>query len=61
MRSPQHSDENDPSSIARAQFRRIVASKSGCITGMVIAIRTTAILARVQHTVPDVAAWTGWA
>src|SRR5438270_3966416 len=44
-RSPQHSDENGPSSIARAQLSNTVASKSGSITGMVIATRTTAILA----------------
>ncbi|GAA4541243.1 hypothetical protein GCM10023161_23400 [Mycobacterium paraffinicum] len=45
MRSPQHSDENGPASIARAQFSKTPASKSGSITGSVIAIRTTAILA----------------
>jgi hypothetical protein len=60
MRSPQHSDENGPSSIARAQFSKTPASKSGSITGIVIAIRTTAILACLQHAVPGVAAWVMW-
>ena len=45
IRSPQHNDENGPPSIARAQSRNTSASKSGSITGMVIAICTTAILA----------------
>jgi hypothetical protein len=46
MRSPQHSNENGPSSIACAQFSNTAASKSGTITGIVIAICTGAILAR---------------
>ena len=45
MRSPQHSDENGPSSMARAQSRSTVVSRSGSITGIVIPICTTAILA----------------
>jgi glyoxylase I family protein len=46
IRSPQHNDENGPPSTARAQARNTSASKSGSMTGMVIAICTTAILAR---------------
>jgi hypothetical protein len=48
-------EENGPSSIARAQFSKTVTSKSGSVTGMVIAIRTTAILACHQHMAPGVA------
>ena len=59
MRSPQHSDENGPSSINRAQFRSTVASRSGSITGMVIATCTRAILARPRRALGGVAAWTG--
>lgn len=36
MRSPQHSEENGPLSTAAAQDRRIVASRSGSITGIVM-------------------------
>ena len=46
IRSPQHSDENGPSSIALAQAFSVGASRSGSITGIVIPTRTTAILAR---------------
>jgi hypothetical protein len=46
IRSPQHNDENGPPSIARAQSRNTWVSKSGSMIGMVIAICTTAILAR---------------
>ncbi len=46
IRSPQHSDENGPSSIARAQFRSTPASRSGSMTGMVMPICTTVIVAR---------------
>ena len=45
IRSPQHSDANEPSSIARAQSRSTAASRSGSMTGMVIDICTIAILA----------------
>ncbi len=46
MRSPQHSDENGPSSITFAQVLRVTASRSGSMTGIVIPTRTSAILAR---------------
>ncbi len=46
MRSPQHSDENGPSSTAFAHLLSIGASRSGSITGIVIPTCTTAILAR---------------
>src|SRR5271165_1582290 len=45
MRSPQHNDANGPSSIARAQSRSTAASRSGSMTGMVIDMCTTAIVA----------------
>src|SRR3954469_9355010 len=46
IRSPQHRDENGPSSIVLAQHSRIGASRSGSITGIVIPTCTTAIVAR---------------
>src|SRR3954471_20125293 len=46
IRSPQHRDENGPSSIVLAQSSRIGASRSGSITGIVIPTCTTAIVAR---------------
>jgi hypothetical protein len=45
MRSPQHSDENGPPSMTRAHAFSVAASRLGSITGMVIPIRTSAILA----------------
>ena len=46
IRSPQHSDENGPSSMARAHVSRTGPSRSGSITGIVIPTCTTAIVAR---------------
>ena len=56
IRSPQHSDENGPSSMALAQALSVAASRSGSITGIVIPIRTTAILARLRAAVTRLAA-----
>ncbi len=49
IRSPQHSDENGPSSTICAHVRSIAASKSGSITGRVIPTCTWAIVARHQR------------
>src|SRR5690625_6815060 len=48
MRSPQHSDENGPSSTAAAQRRRVDVDTRGSITGSVIPTRMTLILARTR-------------
>src|SRR6478609_341949 len=51
MRSPQHSDEKGPPSMTRAHVFSVAASRLGSITGMVIPIRTWAILACVSRRV----------
>ena len=56
MRSPQHSEENGPSSTVRAQRFSTPASRSGSITGMVMPICTSAIVALPSTPVPALAA-----